>query len=72
MKRNIKYSLILLAVLAQVSCNNWLELEPPSGLTREEFWQTKEDVEAMLSGAYSIMAKMDNLFFLYGKSGPIW
>ncbi|HOF54268.1 MAG: RagB/SusD family nutrient uptake outer membrane protein [Prolixibacteraceae bacterium] len=67
MKRNIKYSLILLAVLAQVSCNNWLELEPPSGLTREEFWQTKEDVEAMLSGAYSIMAKMDNLFFLYGE-----
>ena len=42
MKRNIKYSLILLAVLAQVYCNNWLELEPPSGLTREEFWQTKE------------------------------
>jgi len=67
MKRNIKYSLILLAVLAQVSCNNWLELEPPSGLTREEFWQTKEDVEAMLSGAYSTMAKMDNLFFLYGE-----
>lgn len=67
MKRNIKYIMILLAMLVQVSCNDWLELEPPSGLTREEFWQTKEDVEAMLSGAYSAMAKMDNLFFLYGE-----
>ncbi len=59
--------MILLAVVVQVSCNDWLELEPPSGLTREEFWQTKEDVEAMLSGAYSAMAKMDNLFFLFGE-----
>lgn len=67
MKRNIKYIMILLAVLVQVSCGDWLELEPPSGLTREEFWQTKEDVEALLSGAYSAMAKMDNLFFLYGE-----
>jgi hypothetical protein len=54
-------------MLAQSSCNNWLEVMPPSGLTREEFWQTKEDVEAVLMGTYSSFASLDNLMFLHGE-----
>jgi len=67
MKLKIKYILFAFVMLAQFSCNNWLEVMPPSGLTREEFWQTKEDVEAVLMGSYSTFASLDNLMFLHGE-----
>lgn len=67
MKINFKHILVILAVFMQVSCNDWLELLPPGGLIREEFWQTKEDVDAALMGAYDAMARLDGLFFLFGE-----
>ncbi|MBN1927825.1 MAG: RagB/SusD family nutrient uptake outer membrane protein [Prolixibacteraceae bacterium] len=67
MKRKIKYILIVLLPLFQLSCDSWLEMLPPSGLTREEFWQTKEDVEAVLMGAYSSFSMLDNLLFIHGE-----
>jgi len=67
MKKNIKHILVILTVFLQVSCGDWLELLPPEGLIREEFWQTKEDAEALLMGAYSAMSKLDGNFFLYGE-----
>ncbi|HPR31338.1 MAG TPA: RagB/SusD family nutrient uptake outer membrane protein [Prolixibacteraceae bacterium] len=67
MKRKLKYILIVLLPLVQLSCDSWLEMLPPSGLTREEFWQTKEDVEAVLMGAYSSFAALDNLLFIHGE-----
>jgi hypothetical protein len=50
------------------SCSDWLELLPPSGLTREEFWKSKEDVEAVLMGSYRSFASLDNLMFLHGEA----
>jgi hypothetical protein len=67
MKRKFKYILIVLLPLLQLSCDNWLDMLPPNGLTREEFWQTKEDVEAVLMGAYSSFSKLDNLLFIHGE-----
>lgn len=67
MKIKFKHIVVLLAVFMQVSCNDWLELLPPGGLIREEFWQTKEDVDAALMGAYDAMARLDGLFFLFGE-----
>lgn len=51
----------------QISCNNWLESLPPNGLIREEFWQSKEDVEAVLMAAYELFASMDRTLFLQGE-----
>lgn len=62
-----KHIVVIFAVFMQVSCNDWLELLPPGGLIREEFWKTKEDVDAALMGAYDAMARLDNLFFLFGE-----
>ena len=62
-----KHIVVILAIIMQVSCNDWLELQPPGGLIREEFWKTKEDVEAALMGAYDAMARLDGLFFLFGE-----
>jgi starch-binding outer membrane protein, SusD/RagB family len=68
MKRKIKYILVALVLVVQFGCNDWLEMMPPSGLTREEFWQSKEDVEAILMGAYSTFAGLDNLMFIHGEA----
>ena len=67
MKKKIKYLIIILIVFTQISCNKWLELIPPGGLIREEFWKTKADVEAVLMAGYSEFSRMDRNLFLYGE-----
>lgn len=67
MKTGIKYIARVLLITSLISCSDWLNLIPPEGLIREEFWKTKEDVEAVLMGAYETMSSLDNLFFLYGE-----
>lgn len=64
----IRYILIALLLLTQLGCSKWIELTPPSGLTRDEFWQTKEDVESVLMGAYGTFSNMDNLLFIHGEA----
>lgn len=67
MKKTRKYILIAVLALMQISCNDWLELIPPGGLIREEFWKTKADVESVLMAGYSTFASMDRNLFLYGE-----
>lgn len=68
MKGYIKYFLFTFLLFASTACSDWLELLPPSGLIREEFWQTKEDVEASVMGAYSTFSNLDNLLFVHGEA----
>lgn len=68
MKLRFNYIVIILTLVTQTACNDWLEMMPPSGLTREEYWQTKEDVEATLMGAYSTFSTLDNLMFIHGEA----
>jgi hypothetical protein len=71
MRFNIKTKLrIVLVVLIPMlisSCDDWLELVPPDGLVRDEYWKSKEDVEASLMGAYQKFAKLDATLFLMGE-----
>ena len=67
MKTKIQHILILVVLLIASSCSDWLELIPPQGLVKEEFWQTKEDVEEVVMGAYAAFASMDDLLFKYGE-----
>jgi hypothetical protein len=67
MKTGIKHILIILALMVPTACSDWLVLIPPQGLIREEFWQSKEDVEAVVMGAYQEFASMDELLFKYGE-----
>ena len=59
--------MVVLMFFIQISCNNYLELIPPGGLIREEFWKTKSDVEAVLMAAYSDFSTMDRNLFLFGE-----
>jgi hypothetical protein len=67
MRTKAKYFLISLVMLMQVSCNEWLELQPPGGLIRDEFWKTKEDVEAVVMAAYESFASLDRMLFIFGE-----
>lgn len=67
MRMLYKYLLLVLLLFSQVSCNDWMNLLPPNGLIRDEFWQSKEDVEAVLMAAYDGLAGMDADLFLHGE-----
>ena len=67
MRKKIKYLMVVLMIFTQISCNDWLELVPPGGLIREEFWKTKADVDAVLMAAYSDFSSLDRSLFLYGE-----
>jgi hypothetical protein len=67
MRKKIKYLMVVLMIFTQISCNDWLELIPPGGLIREEFWKTKADVDAVLMAAYSDFSSLDRNLFLYGE-----
>jgi hypothetical protein len=56
MKINIYKKLIFLFVVPLfISCDDALDLRPQDGIIREEFWQTKEDVQGAVIGAYSAL-----------------
>ncbi len=48
-------------------CNDWLQLEPESELIREEFWQTGEDVQAVVAGTYKELAGAVEHLFKWGE-----
>jgi hypothetical protein len=71
MKKVILYIAILLLTL---SCEGYLELVPPDGLVKDEFWKSKEDMESVLLGAYQQFAAMDEVLFYLGevRAGMLW
>lgn len=71
MKNILKKRLFIILIFVvgfQFSCSKYLELIPPGGLVRQEFWKTKEDVEAVLMGAYQSFASLDGALFTYGEA----
>ena len=53
MKKFITYTIFLGLLASASSCKKWLDLKPQDGIVRQEFWQTKEQVEAAVIGIYS-------------------
>jgi hypothetical protein len=64
MKRLIILILVLLPLRA---CDDWLELIPPDGLVQNEYWKSKEDLQATLMGAYQRFARLDEVLFYLGE-----
>jgi hypothetical protein len=59
MKRNILLQVLMVVLLLSFlgSCKKWLDLKPRDGIVGDEFWQTKEQVDAAVTGIYaSLMA----------------
>ena len=82
MKQLISYTLLLVMLMSTVSCKKWLDLKPQDGIVREEFWQTKEQVDAAVVGIYSSLLMQSTrtsssqttiigpveLFFIWGEA----
>ncbi|MDD5184224.1 MAG: RagB/SusD family nutrient uptake outer membrane protein [Paludibacter sp.] len=66
-----KYIGLLLAVFIAsllTSCSDWLTLAPEDGVTRQEFWQTKEQVNSAVIGCYaSLLDGPVEKMFLWGE-----
>ncbi len=67
MKPRCQPLLILALLILSAGCSDWLHLEPESELIREEFWQTGEDVQAVVAGAYKELAGTVGLLFKWGE-----
>lgn len=52
-KRFIHITIAILFVSVFTSCKKWLDLQPQDGITRQEYWKTKEDIQGALIGCYS-------------------
>ncbi|QJD95249.1 RagB/SusD family nutrient uptake outer membrane protein [Mucilaginibacter robiniae] len=50
-----KTILITVLALSFCSCNKYLDLKPQDGLTRQDFWQSKEQIQSAVIGIYSSM-----------------
>jgi hypothetical protein len=59
--------LILIILIFNNGCSEWLQLEPESQLTREEFWQTGDDVEAVVAGSYKELTSLVDKLFKWGE-----
>ena len=56
MQTKIKTILAILIIFVSASsCDNYLDLRPQDGIIRQEFWKTKEDIQAAVIGIYSSM-----------------
>ena len=62
-----KYFVCALLISFVSSCSDYLELEPEDDLVSTEFWRTREDVDAVVAGAYNGLAGMSDEFLLWGE-----
>ncbi|MBC7845778.1 MAG: RagB/SusD family nutrient uptake outer membrane protein [Flavobacterium sp.] len=44
---------IFILFVSASSCDSYLDLRPQDGIVRDEFWKTKEDIQAAVIGIYS-------------------
>ena len=77
MQTKIKTILAIFFVFISVtSCDDYLDLRPQDGIIREEFWKTKEDIQAAVIGMYSSLLNsppgvsdlpMSQYLFMHGE-----
>jgi hypothetical protein len=70
MKKITKNTILIAAsliLLMEGACTEWLDVRPLQDLIQDEYWQTKEDVSAVLMGAYSKFASLDGKLFEAGE-----
>lgn len=67
MKRNFIY-IVLLCATALASCKKWMDLKPLDGIVSDEFWNTKEQVDAAVTGIYTSLQANTESYFLWGEA----
>ncbi|BDD10444.1 membrane protein [Fulvitalea axinellae] len=65
--KKIKLLLLVVASVSVFGCSDWLQIEPENNITKESFWQSKEDVEASVNTIFVEMRKSVNKVFIWGE-----
>ncbi len=70
----IKVFCLLLVIVPTVSCKKFLDLKPQDGIIRQNFWKTKEQAQAAVTGIYASLLgapvndkPLSEYFFLWGE-----
>ena len=66
-KNIVKKSCLLYALLAMCGCNSWLDINPVGVQTSDTYWQTKEEVEQVLTSSYIQLRSCMPYFFRWGE-----
>jgi hypothetical protein len=74
-KKLVNIALLFLVVITTASCKKWLSLQPQDGITREKFWQTKEQVQSAVFGCYASLLgdpanrdrQLSDYLFMWGE-----
>lgn len=74
--RILKCLYLLIMISSASSCKKWLDLKPENGIIRQNFWKTKEQVQAAVIGCYASLLgapagisdrPLPEYFFLWGE-----
>ncbi|HTN36963.1 MAG TPA: RagB/SusD family nutrient uptake outer membrane protein [Arachidicoccus sp.] len=60
MKKILLYTVVAVLIFStNTGCNKWLNVEPENGIIRDNYWKTKEQLEAAVVGCYSSLLDND-------------
>ena len=59
MNKSILLSLLLSFVLVFTACSDYLEVEPATGFTAKDVFNTEKDIQSAVAGVYSLMLSED-------------
>jgi hypothetical protein len=66
-KKYMKRIIVISLLIVLASCDKYLDLEPENELIRQEFWQTKDDVDAVLSAMYDAFRETSLESLIWGE-----
>ena len=67
MRKIMIYALLLMATLSLSSCNDWLDILPNNEQVTDDYWKSKEDVEAVLASGYYYMREAVPTLISWGE-----
>jgi len=74
MINNMRYRVLFLVTVlvagVSSSCTKWLDIKPQDGLVKQDYWKTKEQLDAAVTGCYASM--LDGASMPLTKSMFIW
>lgn len=73
-KKLINILFVSFIIITATSCKKWLDLRPQDGITRQDFWKTKEQIQSAIVGCYSSLLDdpsgskpLSEYLFLWGE-----
>lgn len=71
LNRIFKFFFLLMIVTSAGSCKKYLDLKPEDGIIRQNFWKTKEQVQAAVNGCYASLlgpgTPIPEYLFMWGE-----